>query len=132
MINQKNGSILINFKPGDSIYYQNEWRNFRSTELQDLFVRMNEEELKKLLIGDSVWINDEPYHPAGKVYGYTYVKILGMVSDNERIKFTGGTMLNGQIVEDHYFVWPHINVYRILNEERFSDVLNLSPEALIL
>jgi hypothetical protein len=58
----------------DIIYY-NKHARLDVPKLAECFTQITESRKKKLNVGDSIWVDLEPYHPSGKVYGFTMVKI---------------------------------------------------------
>ena len=65
------------FPTGFHVYYFNKWAGFETEELHQFFERLTHEELFLLKRGDIVWVDQEPYHREGKVYGYTKRVVWG-------------------------------------------------------
>lgn len=65
------------FPTGFHVYYFNQWAGFETKELHQFFSHLDAEELFALKRGDIVWIDEEPYHRDGKVYGYTKRVVWG-------------------------------------------------------
>jgi len=80
---------ILTFPVGFSVYYFNQWVNFETRELRQFFSHLDSNELFALKQGDIVWVDEEPYHRDGKVYGYT----KRMVTDTE-IHPTGSLCVN--------------------------------------
>jgi hypothetical protein len=54
-----------------TVFYYNKWRGVDLPELRECFAQLSAAEVAELKKDDEVWIDDEPYHLNGKVYGYT-------------------------------------------------------------
>ena len=68
------------FPIGFNVYYFNQWAGFDATkELHKFFTHLTPEETLALKSGDTVWTDREPYYHAGKVYGYTKLKVHSTV-----------------------------------------------------
>ncbi|GEM_PF-2810828 len=63
--------IATVFPVGFNVFYFNQWKGFETKELFQYFSHLDSKELFALKRGDVVWIDEEPYHRNGKVYGYT-------------------------------------------------------------
>ena len=73
----KNGTGKRMTLPSD-IFYYNRWRGVEVREIHDCFKALEPQGMKQLKPGDTIWLNLEPYHLNGKVYGYSAVKIQGV------------------------------------------------------
>lgn len=79
------------FELGFRVYHFNLWADFDARkELRPFFSHLDHKELFALKPGDTVWIDEEPYHPQGKVYGYTKRKISSITEVNGNVRITFG------------------------------------------
>lgn len=67
------------------VFHYNKWAGLELPELVRCFEPMSEEEITNLQVGDTVWLDLEPYHLNGKVYGYSRVRI----TDEEEREYSG-------------------------------------------
>ena len=67
---------------GKSVFYYNKWRGVDFPELRACFRQLSANEIAGLKQGDEVWIDGEPYHLNGKVYGFTQIVYPGKEKDN--------------------------------------------------
>lgn len=65
-----------------NVFYYNQWRGVDLPELRECFSQLSTDEVANLKQGDEVWIDGEPYHLNGKVYGYTRVAFSGQVDSD--------------------------------------------------
>ena len=88
---------LLNLVPvGQTVVTFNKWNEFQNQQIDDCFTPFSEEDMKSLKGGDLIWINQEPYHHHGKVYGYTLEKLTEVKPTEGGIKIyypTGMTTL---------------------------------------
>lgn len=63
------------FQSGDVVIYFDHWKGFEGST-DGVFKALSFDVAKNLKAGDSIWKDDEPYHGNGKVYGFTYLKIV--------------------------------------------------------
>jgi len=79
------------FPAGFHVYYFNQWAGFETKELHQFFAHLTPEELLGLKQGDVVWVDQEPYHRDGKVYGYTKRVVWGTeLLPNKRFRVSFG------------------------------------------
>lgn len=57
------------------IFHYNRWRGVEVPEIHACFTELTTTEKKKLKKGERIWLDLEPYHLNGKVYGYSGVEI---------------------------------------------------------
>ena len=69
------------FSAGDKLIYYNKWTNWDSGEVREGIEQLTFEEVSALSVGDLVWLDTDPLHPNGKVYG----SILRRVTQVEKI-----------------------------------------------
>ncbi len=50
--------------------YFNQWTGLQNREVGKCFAPATLEELQSLKKGDDIWIDEDPIHPNGKVYGF--------------------------------------------------------------
>ncbi len=65
-----------------NVFYYNKWRGVDLPEIAECFSQLSPKAVNNLKKGDEVWIDDEPYHLNGKVYGYTRVEFSEAVDGN--------------------------------------------------
>lgn len=78
---------------GTPIIYYNKWTGFETDVFREQFRHLPPEELKLLVVGDVVYLDIDPLHPAGKVYGRVKAIItqIDVLSNNElRFFYRGG------------------------------------------
>lgn len=79
------------FSVGTNVYYFNQWADFEAKELHKFFTHLTPEEIFALKQGDVIWIDQEPYHRHGKVYGYTKITVTDVVVlENKSIRVSFG------------------------------------------
>ena len=54
--------------------YYNQWTGWENNTINSFFRRATTEDIEKMKAGDQVWIDIDPIHPNGKVYGYLAFK----------------------------------------------------------
>lgn len=50
--------------------YYNQWTGLQNDEVTKCFAPATSEDLNGLKAGDDIWIDEDPIHPNGKVYGF--------------------------------------------------------------
>lgn len=65
-----------------TVYTSNRWEDWSRPEIDQCFASMSPSEAALLKKGNSVWYDGEPYHPNGKVYGYTHVILTDVENGN--------------------------------------------------
>lgn len=81
------------FKVGDTLIYYHRWKRWESPQDQQWFTWLKPEEIEQLAPGDQVWMDVDPLHHNGKVYGCQLVEIisiLGTAQTGIRISFDRG------------------------------------------
>jgi len=79
---------------GTPIIYYNLWTGFETTAFQGQFKQLTAGEIQQLDKGDVVYVDIDPLHPQGKVYGRikSIVTMVEPVSGSEvRIHYRGGS-----------------------------------------
>jgi hypothetical protein len=81
---------------GTPIIYYNHWTGFETEAFRKQFKQFTPEEIRKLKKGDVIYVDIDPLHPRGKVYGH----IKALVTDVEytsgseiRIHYRGGSWI---------------------------------------
>lgn len=81
------------FPVGTFIISYNKWTDWQIPREWDIFHNLEYEEVRNLVAGDHIWVDVDPIHPNGKVYG----RQLKLVTRREyvpeggvRIHFQGG------------------------------------------
>ena len=69
------------------IFYYNKWRGIELPEVAECFSHLSKEEVMNLKQGDEVWVDKEPYHLNGKVYGYTKIQFSETMNDYQKTQF---------------------------------------------
>lgn len=81
------------FPIGTNVFYFNQWADFEAKELHKFFTHLTPKEVTALKRGNIVWIDQEPYHRHGKVYGYTKIVVTDVVileDKSIRVSFGNG------------------------------------------
>lgn len=113
------------FLPEQTIYFYNKWSDFENQEINKCFISLLGSEVEILKIGDLVWVNDEPYDPKGKVYGYT-AHVLDKIEINGqdfKLYFKNSTT--------SFQLWPDLPVYKIKDSENLKKLIENNPKSLI-
>ncbi len=85
--NPENGDYQLN-KVGH-IFYYNQWNGIRLPEIAECFTAMPTKAVTKLKVGAEVWRDLEPYHPNGKVYGYSRLIITRRQKKGRAFEYEG-------------------------------------------
>lgn len=120
---------MSDFKAGNSVFYHNRWTNFDNKEIADLFIPLTREEIEMLVVGDYVWTDDEPYHPAGKVYGFTYNEIIDISQSegNYLFYFKSEALISDELRS--FSSWPQIPIYRVKDVQELKELILKFPAA---
>jgi hypothetical protein len=60
------------------VFYFNKWQGIDLPEVRECFRALNEDELSRLETGTLIWVDLDPYHPAGHVYGFTAATVTAL------------------------------------------------------
>jgi hypothetical protein len=84
---------------GTAVLTYNRWTEYENKDIHRYFRRATAEDIQNLKAGDAVWIDEDPIHPNGKVYGFIKTKVERV--EGNKIHFDDGfTTLHNKI----YFV----------------------------
>ncbi|NQV89684.1 MAG: hypothetical protein HQ488_05150 [Parcubacteria group bacterium] len=113
-------------KPGATVVYLHKWRGFRNKEIGPCFTPIAVKTLRRMQPGSLVWVDTDPMHMQGKVYGYTLVTI-GSITDRGNGKFWisfngGGSLVDGNKTKQHKFM-------RVQAPVRLEGLLRDNPDA---
>ena len=78
---------------GTPVIYYNQWTGFKTKAFRDQFVALSADDIKQLKEGDEIYVDIDPLHPNGKVYGRIKTKVhkLEPIGSGEfRIYYSGG------------------------------------------
>ena len=64
----------------EEVFYYNLWKGVDLPEIRRCFRPMTQKEEGALEVGDAVWLDREPYHLCGKVYGFSGVTLTAAES----------------------------------------------------
>lgn len=78
-----------------AIYY-NKWTGWENNKVASFFRQGTEEDLKTLKPGDKIWLDTDPIHPNGKVYGYL-ASIFKKFEDGKLEHSDGWTTMLGKL-----------------------------------
>lgn len=69
------------FPLGTTLVYYNKWTNWESKEIREALEGLTFDEVAGLSVGDQIWVDVDPLHPNGKVYGC----VLAAVTEIEKV-----------------------------------------------
>ena len=78
------------FKLGQPILYYNKWTGFENEDISSCFRKATYDDLVEMKDGGSVWINQDPIHPNGKVYGYVQRRVLSVEVSETALRICWG------------------------------------------
>jgi hypothetical protein len=110
---------------GTTVLTFNKWTGYQNNNVKTYFRPAKASDIRKLKVGDSIWIDTDPLHPNGKVYGF--VKNLVSGRRGNKICFNDGfTSLHDNI----YFVDDEAPLAELIAEDPLStDVIGESGRA---
>lgn len=77
----------------DLAVYYNRWRGVEIKGIGACFDRLEEKDYETISPGDELWVDPDPLHPNGKVYGFAKVKVSNVEDDpdgkNKRVHYSG-------------------------------------------
>jgi len=122
------GQVKTSFTPGTLVLFYNLWTGWESPEIREAFEELEYENVKELKEGDLVWIDGQPYHMNGKVYGCLLVKITrietpGLQDEPNSIKihFKEGFTVSTPKHPGRFF--------RLNHEDKVAKIVDLNPLA---
>lgn len=70
---------------GTPIIYFNQWTRFETDRFRDQFKHLSGKDVSDLDVGATVFVDVDPIHPNGKVYGRFKGKITGIRKDGDSV-----------------------------------------------
>ncbi len=119
-MNAMNANSGIDF--GTAVLCYNQWTGYENQTVGRFFRQATAEDIRRLQPGDVVWLDEDPIHPNGKVYGFVKTKVEGVEGD--RVYFQGGfTTLHGKI----HFVSDEAELAKLIaSDPLMTDVIGTS------
>lgn len=113
---QKN-STLIDF--GTAVLTYNKWTRHDSDKVAPHFRKATPTDIQNLKKGDAIWLNQDPIHPNGKVYGFVKHKVTR--KEGAGIHFDNGFTSNHDKI---YFVDDERALAKLIDEDpKVTDVI---------
>ena len=113
------------FATGTTLVYFNQWTGWESDEIRGAFKQLTFDEVIALSTGDRVWLDVDPLHPNGKVYGYVLHEVKSVENTDSNtimLRFSRG---------GYTTVWRDGNsgVFRLKNERDTLRFVEQNPLA---
>ncbi|HYE22736.1 MAG TPA: hypothetical protein VD998_04065 [Verrucomicrobiae bacterium] len=81
---------------GTAVLTYNRWTEYENRDVHRHFRQATAEDIRNLKSGDAIWIDEDPIHPNGKVYGFVKTRVDCV--EGNKIHFDGGfTTLHNKI-----------------------------------
>lgn len=109
---KEKNNVLIDF--GTAVLTYNKWTGHDSDEIAPHFRKATRSDIRNLKKGDVIWIDEDPIHPNGKVYGFIKHKVIRM--EGEGIHFDGG------------FTTLHERIFFVDNEQPLAKLIEANPK----
>ena len=91
------------------IFYYNRWSGLE-VDISGCFEHLSPLEMKALKLGDKVWLDLEPYHHCGKVYGLSEVNLVKTEKRKEGkwFNYQSDKHSGGFLLREHLVIFKHI------------------------
>ena len=111
------GRYHMDFKDVGQVFHYNRWNGIEVPEIATCFALMKLDEVRGLKKGNEVWKDLEPYHPNGKVYGYSRIIISRREKDGSAFEYEGMNVSGSFSLEE----WRR--TFRLTDQEKLEALL---------
>lgn len=101
-------------KLGTAVLYFNQWTGYRNRDVTRHFRKASAADIERLRAGDVIWINEDPIHPNGKVYGFVKARVKKV--EGKEIHFDSG------------FTTFHNKIFLVSDESVLSELIASDPK----
>lgn len=118
---------------GTPIVYSNQWTGFTAGDcFEGQFKNLSVEEVGSLEAGDTIFVDFDPMHLSGKVYGYFKGKVTNIKTEGDYVTVSyecgDGPRGTKRILLDD----KHTPFFVVVDEETLADTLKKFPLALVI
>jgi ribosomal protein L21E len=117
---------------GTPVIYYNRWTGFETDRFRDQFKNLSGKDLSELAVGTTVFVDVDPIHPNGKVYGRFKGQITRLRIDGDRVAVTyqcGDSVKGGKIIN---LDAKSTDFAIAIDEEALADLLDELPDAKVI
>jgi hypothetical protein len=111
---------------GTALIYFNQWTGFETKEFRGKFVPFTEDEIKNLKKDDVIYVDVDPLHPQGKVYGWvkaTVMRVVPLENGEFQIAYNGVNYMGTKRTKDGLC----IDIERAVDEQALADIAARLP-----
>ncbi|MFZ2193286.1 MAG: hypothetical protein WAV31_03505 [Candidatus Moraniibacteriota bacterium] len=110
---------------GTVVLTYNQWTGYDNYAVCNYYRPATEDEIRNLKPGNAIWINEDPLHPRGKVYGFVKKKV-NRVEGNKVYFGNGFTTFHDSI----FFVEDETALEKLIaTDPRMTDIIGDSGRA---
>ncbi|MDQ2933105.1 MAG: hypothetical protein M3Q80_01870 [bacterium] len=99
---------------GTTVLTYNKWTHYENHDIWTHFRKATPSDISNLKAGDTIWIDEDPIHPNGKVYGFVKKKVTRCEAN--KIHFENG-----------YITVPDL-IYFVDNEKPLMELMATDPK----